>query len=196
MSLLKRKAFPVIKMRMPDDLLGIRNGDIPADLMKGIRPSGRLHHHAARGWEALSAAAAREGLELAQVGDYRPLAQQEALFMERMREYPDAKRKEQVTRTYRGEVWYLHVGAPVATPATSNHGYGLAIDAALRLKNGTVVSITSKPKSARRSGLDFLLEHAVSLGFSWELQSEPWHLRWYAGDKLPAMVIQHETGQR
>lgn len=196
MSLRRRKPFPVHRMKMPSDLQGVPNGNVPADLLRGIKPSGRLHHCAARGWVALSDMAAREGLQLAQVGDYRPLAQQEALFMQRMRDYPDAKRARQVTRTYRGKVWYLHVGAPVATPATSNHGYGLAIDAALRLKKGRVVSIATRPKGARRSGLDFLLEHAVSLGWSWELQVEPWHLRWYAGDRVPTMVILNEIRER
>ena len=181
---------------MPSDLQGVPNGNVPADLMRKILPSGQLHHCAARGWAALSDLASREGLQLAQVGDYRSLAQQEALFMQRMRDYPDAKRAKQVTRTYRGKIWYLHVGAPVATPATSNHGYGLAIDAALRLKQGSVVSITTRPKGARRSGLEFLLEHALPLGFSWELQVEPWHLRWYAGDKIPMMVILNEQRAR
>lgn len=193
MSLIRRKPFPIVRMKMPSDLQGVPNGNVPADLMRDILPSGRLHHCAARGWAALSNLASEEGLRLAQVGDYRSLVQQEGLFAQRMREFPDAKRAEQVTRTYRGKVWYLHVGAPVATPATSNHGYGLAIDAALRLKDGSVVSITSRPKAARRSGLDFLLEHAVLFGWSWELQSEPWHLRWYGGDKIPQMVILDEA---
>jgi LAS superfamily LD-carboxypeptidase LdcB len=29
------------------------------------------------------------------------------------------------------------------------------------------------------------LAEAPSLGWSWELQSEPWHIRYVAGDKTP-----------
>jgi hypothetical protein len=66
----------------------------------------------------------------------------------------------------------------------------LAIDAALKTKgkNGGVVSISTKPKVAKRSGLQFLLAEAQTLGWSWELQSEPWHLRYVAGDKTPERV--------
>jgi LAS superfamily LD-carboxypeptidase LdcB len=104
-----------------------------------------------------------------------------------MKPFPNAKKDVQVVRTFNGAKWYLHNGAPVATPGTSNHGWGLAIDAALKTqgKNGGVVSISTKPKVAKRSGVQFLLAEAQTLGWSWELQSEPWHIRYVAGDKTP-----------
>lgn len=174
--------LPVVPVKLPADLKGIPNGELPKRLLKPIEPSGRLHHFAADAWAWLREKAAQENLVLAQVGDYRPLDQQVALFKTRMRPFPDAKRKTQVTRRWNGETWYLHVGAPVATPGTSNHGFGLAVDAALMLKNGTVVSITATPPRAKRSGLAFLAQWAPQVGFSWEIPKvEPWHIRYVTG---------------
>ena len=177
--------LPVAKMVLPQDLKGCENGKLPKSLLRRIAPSGQMHHYAATSWMMLRELAAKEGLDLVHVGDYRPYEQQVALFMSRMKRFPDAKRNVQVTRTLNGEKWFLHVGAPVATPGTSNHGWGLAIDAALRTKAG-VVTISTKPKGAKRSGLQFLLAEAPALGWSWEVQVEPWHIFYVAGDKTPA----------
>ena len=177
--------LPVAKMVLPQDLKGCENGKLPKSLLRPIAPSGQMHHYAATSWMMLRGLAAEEGLDWVHVGDYRPYAQQVALFMSRMKRFPDAKKNVQVTRIFNGEKWFLHVGAPVATPGTSNHGWGLAIDAALKTKAG-VVTISTKPKGAKRSGLEFLLAEAPALGWSWELQSEPWHIRYVAGDKTPA----------
>jgi LAS superfamily LD-carboxypeptidase LdcB len=179
--------LPVAKMVLPQDLKGCQNGKLPKSLLRPIAPSGQMHHYAATSWAMLRELAAQEGLDLVHVGDYRLYTQQVALFMSRMKRFPDAKKNVQVTRIFNGEKWFLHVGAPVATPGTSNHGWGLAIDAALKTKAG-VVTISTKPKTAKRSGLEFLLAEAPSLGWSWELQSEPWHIRYVAGDKTPARV--------
>jgi hypothetical protein len=183
-------ALPIAKLVMPKDLKGCQNGKLPATLLRRIAPSGRMHHLAAISWTLLRELAAKEGLDLVHVGDYRPYEQQLALFESRMKPFPNAKKPTQVVRTFNGEKWYLHNGAPVATPGTSNHGWGLAIDAAVKTKGkkGGVVSITTKPKIAKRSGLQFLLAEAPSLGWSWELQSEPWHIRYVAGDKTPARL--------
>lgn len=181
--------LPIAKVRLPADLKGVENGKLPKELLRPIKPSGRMHHRAALGWLALQILAKRENLDLAHVGDYRPYEQQVSLFMSRMKDFPDAKKAEQTTRKFEGKTWYLHQGAPVATPSTSNHGWGLAIDAALKLPNGQIATISTKPKNAKRSGLEFLLEYAEPCGFSWELQSEAWHIRWVAGDQVPALVL-------
>jgi LAS superfamily LD-carboxypeptidase LdcB len=182
--------LPIAKLVMPKDLKACQNGKLPANLLRPIAPSGRMHHIAAVSWAMLQELAAKEGLNLVHVGDYRPFNQQLSLFQSRMKPFPDVKKTTQVVRTFNGAKWYLHNGAPVATPGTSNHGWGLAIDAALKTKgkNGGVVSISTKPRVAKRSGLQFLLAEAQTLGWSWELQSEPWHLRYVAGDKTPERV--------
>lgn len=177
------RRLPVQPLVMPADLQGVENGKLSSKLLTNILPSGKLHHYAAEAWQRLQYSAAHEGLILTQVGDYRPMSQQEHLFLLRMRKYPDAKRNVQTTRTWNGETWYLHNGAPVATPGTSNHGWGLAIDVALRV-NGRAIPITAKPEGAWRSGLQFLRKVAPGLGWSWELQSEPWHIRYVLGRRL------------
>jgi hypothetical protein len=62
--------------------------------------------------------------------------------------------------------------ASAASPGTSNHGRGAAVDAAIRAADGQVLAIT-----ARGDVFAWLLDHAGEFGLSWELQSEPWHLR-------------------
>lgn len=177
------RKLPISPLLLPTDLADVPNGKVPERLLTAIKPSGKLHHFAAESWQRLQYAAAHEGLDLVHVGDYRTISAQEHLFLLRMRTYPDAKRTTQTTRTWQGKTWYLHTGAPVATPGTSNHGLGLAIDCALRV-NGQSVSITAKPDGAFRSGLQFLRKCAPDLGWSWELQSEPWHLRYVLGRRL------------
>jgi LAS superfamily LD-carboxypeptidase LdcB len=79
----------------------------------------------------------------------------------------------QKPRIYQGKLWYLKKGmAPMAVPGTSNHNWGIAIDIA----------------NASGKRLDWLLANADKFGFSWELQSEPWHLRYVCGDAVPEAV--------
>ena len=61
----------------------------------------------------------------------------------------------------------------MAAPGTSNHNLGIAVDVANA--NGVV--------------LKWLEGNALEFGFSWEIQSEPWHLRYVAGDVTPARVV-------
>jgi len=79
----------------------------------------------------------------------------------------------QKTRIYKGKAWYLKKGmAPMAVPGTSNHNLGIAVDIA----------------DANGKRLDWLLANAQAFGFSWELQEEPRHLRYVAGDNVPTRV--------
>jgi hypothetical protein len=189
--------LPVLRPTLPKDLRGQQNGQIASRLLRRIEPSGQLHHTAADAWRCLRALAGAERIILTQIGDYRTYDRQVALFLDRMRTFPDAKRDKQTTRKWDRKTWYLHNGAPVAVPGTSNHGWGLAIDCAIRTvgPKGSVTTITSKPKGAKRTGLAFLLDVAPSLGWSWELQSEPWHIRYVAGDtptpRLAAWLADH-----
>jgi LAS superfamily LD-carboxypeptidase LdcB len=65
----------------------------------------------------------------------------------------------------------------MATPATSNHGWGLAVDV----------------WGANNGRLDWMLQNCDKYGFSWEIQSEPWHIRYVCGDKLPQAVLDYEA---
>lgn len=59
----------------------------------------------------------------------------------------------------------------------SNHGLGIAID-------------FTSPTSAF---LNWLIANAHLYGYSWELKSEPWHLRYVAGDSIPRATLDYEA---
>jgi LAS superfamily LD-carboxypeptidase LdcB len=65
-----------------------------------------------------------------------------------------------------------------AAPGTSNHGWGLAVDFAEELDGDT------QPESVSAKFVKWLIRNAATYGFSAEVQSEPWHWRYVAGDKL------------
>lgn len=183
--------YPVEEVILPRDLKGIENGKLPDKLLVKIAPGGVMHHLAAKAWTAMRAAAKADGVVLGHVGAYRPLAEQISLFEKR---YSDKPTGRDITRKWKGKTYYLKPGvAPAGTPGTSNHGWGLAIDAAV-IVGGNTLSITSNPdgKGGWASGLDWLLKNAATYGFSWEIkegaQAEAWHIRYHAGDTLPDAV--------
>jgi D-alanyl-D-alanine carboxypeptidase len=164
--------LPIAPVVLPSDLRGQANGNLDKRLLVDI-PNGRLHHRAADAWLALCALAKTAKVTLvptSPVDTYRPLAIQEVTFLKR---YDNTPRKT-APKKYRGKLWWLKAGyAGAAVPSTSNHGWGLAIDIA----------------DMGQTKVEFLLKTAHLCGFSWEAQSEPWHIRYVAGDKVPAAVI-------
>lgn len=180
-------ALPVLPVVMPTDLAGIDNGRLPAHLLTSVGPAGgRLHPLAARCWAAtwIAARAAAMDLTYSPGGTYRTLEAQGSLFVQRWTTTPLPGRTSTV---YAGQRWWLRRGmAQAARPGTSNHGYGLAIDTA----SGTT---PAGAQSLTPPALRWLIANAVSLGWSWELQSEPWHLRMTTGDRLPQRVLDIEN---
>jgi LAS superfamily LD-carboxypeptidase LdcB len=176
--------YPVLPIIMPSDLEGQKNGEIKPALLRNIKaPNGKLHSLAATAWNCLQLAAYFDGIELKHVGAYRPLTQQVALFNTRYQDTPTG-RTPQVTRKYQGKTWYLKKGyAPAGTPATSNHGIGLAID----------VASASGKRLEWLLGDGFMTSNALKYGFSWEVKNGPnaeaWHIRYVCGDKLPQAVL-------
>ena len=176
--------YPVLPIIMPSDLEGQKNGDLQPALLRNIKaPNGKLHSLAATAWNCLQLAAYFDGIELKHVGAYRPLTQQVALFNTRYQDTPTG-RTPQVTRKYQGKTWYLKKGyAPAGTPATSNHGIGLAID----------VASASGKRLEWLLGDGFMTSNALKYGFSWEVKSganaEAWHIRYVCGDTLPQAVL-------
>jgi LAS superfamily LD-carboxypeptidase LdcB len=168
--------YPVVKVTLCTHLKGVKPGELAPELLRGIEGKGKLHHCAADAYEAMDAAANAEGIDLAptsQADTYRSLETQEYGFYQRYTDKPGKKLLKQTPRIYKGKVWYLKKGlAPMAVPGTSNHNLGIAIDIA----------------HASGKRLEWLLKHAQSFGFSWEVQSEPWHLRYVAGDDTPLRV--------
>jgi hypothetical protein len=96
-------------MPVPDALQQIGNGRIPSDALFQIgQGSHRLYAPAAASWKNMVAAASADGIDLRLTDSYRSydeqvdLAQRKGLYSE---------------------------GGLAATPGTSNHGWGLAVDA-------------------------------------------------------------------
>lgn len=177
-------AFPVAPVQTPSALAGTTNGQIPAEKLRTV-PS--LHDGravtllivACRSFVAMRAAAEKVGVRLEAISSYRTDEQQVALFTERY--VPHFARHTDGTVSYRiwqGVRWYHAFGPTTAVPGTSNHGWGLAID----------FVVTS-------SWQTWMLANAGRFGWSWEIQSEAWHLRYVAGDQLPAAVLAYESSQ-
>lgn len=191
-------SFPVSAVTIPANLGGQTNGKLPPNLLAytGMpgRTSSQLHTQALRSWKAMAAKVLElfaETLTVTSIPDaYRSYAVQEATFLQRYTTVPLAGRPSKVWNGVR--YWQKPGTAMSAVPGTSNHGWGLAIDACLwRLVDGTyrTVGIT-----ANAPMFDWLLGHADDYGFSWEAQSEPWHLRLFTGDKTPQAVLDYEAG--
>lgn len=172
-------ALPVRPIVLPRDLRGEPAGSLPAHLLQEIRPYGWLHHLAADAWHAMRAAAKRDDIRPFQptsAGDtYRSLEMQTAGFLARYQLEPIEGAS---VRTWNGKRYYLKKGlAPMAAPGTSNHNLGLAVDV----------------WGASGDRLAWMLANVRRFGWSWEIQSEPWHIRYVAGDKIPQAVTEWKT---
>lgn len=166
--------LPIKPIVLPADLKTARAGELPAELLVDVKPHGKMHKLAADAYHALRAKALADGLKSfkpTSAGDtYRTLALQRQGFLARYQLSPIDGAS---TRTYEGKKWYLKAGnAPMASPGTSNHNLGLAVDIS----------------EANGDRLKWMLQNCDDFGFSWEVQSEPWHIRYVAGDKIPAAV--------
>ena len=160
----------------PADLAGKQNGLLPATLL-GTIAGGRLHKNAVAGWQAMCVAAAKAGIVLdptSSADTYRTLAIQEAAFFQRYSAKPTGST---VTRTYRGQTYWLKKGyAPSASPGTSNHGWGLAVDIA----NASGKRFTWLIANANKYGF------YIGVGDSTSPNFEPWHWEYVLGKPYTA----------
>lgn len=182
--------FPIKKPIVPADLKGRSNGLLPKELLRPIKPTGQLHHIAARAWHAMRAAAWKDGILLSLSQGYRTYSQQETLFKSR---YTTDVLPGRPTKNWQGKVWYQRPRtAMAAVPGTSNHGWALALDLAIDADGDE--AFEWPVKSLDKKAVDWLLKNADKYGFAWELQSEPWHLVYVAGERLPQAVLDYEGG--
>lgn len=187
-------ALPIVPVQKPADLAGQSNGKLDTSLMTKVNKWGSLHHLAADAWFALADAAKQHDMHLTFTfgGMYRSYNSQRDLFLRRYRKgYSPASRS---NKFWDGSWWHLWTGAIAAVPGTSNHGWGLAIDAAYDndLSDGVFPDDATYIKS--HPAWPWLVENAHKYGFSWELQSEPWHIRYVTGDRIPDRVQAWKDG--
>lgn len=177
--------LPIAPMQTPSCLKGQQNGKLPAallfpcdlDAFKMVEP-------AARAMKALLSAAKAAGFKPTATGVYRSYTAQVTLFRAR---YSKTELPGRPTKTWEGQTWWQRPNvAMAATPGTSNHGWGLAVDFAEKRTVGLV------PVTA--SFVAWLCANAFTYGFSAEDQSEVWHWRYVTGDKIPAAVLAFEAG--
>lgn len=201
-------ALAVAPVKLPAALVGAPNGRLNPSLLTKVKlpgiADGDLYSTAARAWNCLAMVAAAEtGQALTASGNpYRTYQQQVTLFTARYEPVSwatylitsSSKRKtwpEAKALGYSSNYWKIKPGvAMAAVPGTSNHGLALAIDTAL-LVDGKIVPITSNglfyawlqaPGLVKGPWALGTGSNAESFGFSWEAQSEPWHIRLVTGD--------------
>jgi len=176
--------LPVQRVTLPSCLKGQKNGQLAPGILKkcGVG-SALMCEPAARAMRAMAAHLESQlKTELSHVGAYRTLKGQETLFLSR---YTTKKLPGRPTKKWNGVTyWQKPKTAMAAVPGFSNHGLGLALDLCEKV-NGKIVSIS--PRAVK-----WLIKHAAQYGFSAEAQSEPWHWRYVAGDKIPAAVLAYE----
>jgi LAS superfamily LD-carboxypeptidase LdcB len=180
----------VLPVTLPRDLAEVQNGKLPPSLLEQVGPKGFLHPLAARAWRALVAEAKSKGFHLTYTygGCYRDYASQRSLFVSRYQMEPIAGRPWKV---WEGVRWYQKPAtAMAAVPGTSNHGLGLAIDAAL--DNDLADGVGPDDAQSIMPAFPWFHDAALKYGFSFEAQSEPWHVRYVAGDRIPDAVLAYE----
>ena len=165
----------IVPVVLPADLKGVTPGKLPEALLRPAAGGGKLHRLAAAAWNAMVAKAKADGIVLKPTssGDtYRSYDLQKAGFLKR---YQLALIAGTSTKSFEGKTWYLKKGmAMLATPGKSQHNLGLAVD-------------VHSASEAKR--LNWLIANVKDFGFSWEVvPSEPWHIRYVAGDNVPDAV--------
>jgi hypothetical protein len=185
-------AFPVHAVTRPAVLAGQHNGRLDEDILVTVPgqdggPEVRLVPPAARAWRALCAAALAAGHTLKSTGgpdSYRPFDVQKKIFLER---YTKTVLPGRPSKVWKGDRYYQKPKtAEAAVPGTSNHGWGLAVD------TGEERDHDSGTERLSKKGLAWLVANEETYGFSHEVQSEPWHIRYFAGDHAPAAVVEAE----
>jgi hypothetical protein len=167
----------------PDVLFGQLNGQLPDRILYVAPrfnggPDIRLVQPSMRKFLALAGTAKQAGFLLKATSyndSYRPLAVQQQIHDQRYQRTPISGVTAQMCDD---GAWYLKPGyATAACPGHSNHGWAQAIDLA----------------NAFGALLDWLIANVVRFGFSFELQSESWHIRDFTGDTYPDAVLTWEA---
>lgn len=186
--------LPRLPRKLPSSTATFVNGDPPKSLLRdpgdGLGP---MLIPCSYGMQAMHIHAREHGFIIETTGRGRSLARQTTQFLERMLPaYDPAKTKSTDSRVcvldqrtihpqlVPGHRWYLKFGmAASASPGTSNHGWYAADD----MSEENDADTATDPVSVAL--IEFLVPIADDFGWTWELQSEPWHVSWIAGDDIP-----------
>lgn len=196
--------LPIAPLVRPSTLNGVENGKLPDHLLDTIGiGNARMEKTAARSMRAMLAEMRSLGFNPRQVGHYRTFQEQMNLFLSRYQEATlatfnstsSSHRKqwnEAPKYGYQSVYWVKKLingryPATAATPGSSNHGVGLAIDLAEEYDTDTA------PDPIRTQWVTWLVNNAARYGFSAELQSEPWHWRYVTGDRIPQATLTFEA---
>lgn len=181
--------YHVLPLILPADLVGVENGRLPASKLEALHsyPKGKLHPAARLAFDALALHAWFHGFEVTPTSAadcYRTYERQEKTFLDRYSP-KNMGRSPMVTRNFQGRTWYLQpTKAPSATPGTSNHGLGLAVD----------IANASGDLLAWLLGPNGFESPVIRYGFSWEVadgpNAEAWHIRYVCGDNPPPAVLE------
>ncbi len=176
--------LPKKKIILPISLLGQSNGQLKAKLLYtcGLNEN-RLLQSASRSMRALREANKEAGFgDLCTTGTYLSLERQTELFFERYK----LTKNDGKAKRFNGRLWYLKPGcAPCATPGKSNHGLALAADLCLKNANGKQIAVGPK-------WVWFMVNIGPRYGWYAELDSQPWHWVYTAGDLIPQAVLDYE----
>ncbi len=169
--------LPVVPVEVPSALVGQTNGRVDPDVLISTQHNGSvatLVRPASQAFAALVSAAAKDGHLLVPYSTYRSYERQATLFNARYSKVPRAGTD---VKVWNGPTYYKRPNVPTtAAPGTSNHGWGLAID--LRVRRPGEQPIDD-------AAVEWLVANELRFGFSHEIQSEPWHIRYWAGDDPP-----------
>lgn len=188
--------LPVSPLQPLTVLKGQTNGKLPESILTSFPGQAggcaiTLVSPAARSFKALFARAKSAGHVLktdTPAHSYRTYEQQVAFFTQN---YTTTYLQGRPTKQWRGQTWYQRPGVPVvALPGSSNHGWGRAVDTGEE-SDGDVYAENFDPAT-----LDWLVRNEQRFGISHEIQSEPWHLRYFAGDTPPQAVLDWEASQQ
>lgn len=195
--------LPKLPMSFPSTLHGQTNGSLPPHLLKKIGVGSALMEiTAARSFMAMFAEARSLGFNIKHVGHYRSFKEQLNLFVSRYEPVsfaaysatPSSRRKKWEDASkygYGSSYWVKRLvngryPATASTPGNSNHGWGLALDIAEEYDSD------SAPDPIRNVFVNWLIGNAHRFGISAELDSEPWHWRYVAGDDIPQETLKFE----
>ena len=189
------------------------NGLLRGDQLRNSMAPGhgfvQLHPLASRAFDALQFNCWHEtGQQLTVVSladGYRNFQRQHATFLARYTDRYNPVTCTTSTKFWQGKTWWLKRGnAMAAVPGTSNHGWGLAFDAAwwVETSPGTWkiqavgtnrwLRLLRREQACGRRAFAWLEANVLDHGFAWNNRTENWHLEYVDGDNVPERVTNLE----